>query len=295
MMHEHFCLRWADRTVLPRLIAQIEDVKRYGVRTIVDATAADMPRDPALAVELSKVTGVNFVVATGLYWEHEAVADAFGFKRRSRDEDLTNDMVDLFVKEIETGIGDSGIKAGIIKVATGPGRISAYEGMALAAAARAQQRTGVAITTHTDRGTMAPEQAARLIAAGADPSRVIIGHMDGNTSLDYQLAVLAHGVYVSFDRFGAEHPIEDAAREQLIVDLVGKGYAQQIIISQDWAPSWFRMPGVTASEPVALPQSRTHDRIFANTLPSLERAGLTGAQLRGLTMDNPRRVFDGAS
>src|SRR5207249_1779369 len=125
-----------------------------------------------------------------LYWEHEAVADSYGFKLRSRSEDVTQEMFELFVSEIVDGIGRSGVKAGLIKVATGPGRISPYEAMALDAAARAQARTGVPITTHTDRGTMGPEQAARLIASGADPAKVIIGHMDGNLSLDYQLAVL---------------------------------------------------------------------------------------------------------
>jgi phosphotriesterase-related protein len=203
-------------------------------------------------------------------------------------------MFELFVSEIVDGIGQSGVKAGLIKVATGPGRISRYEGMALDAAARAQQQTGVPITTHTDRGTMGPEQAARLIAGGAEPAKVIIGHMDGNLSLDYQLAVLAQGVYVSLDRFGAEQPVDDVAREASILSLVGEGYLDRIMIGQDWAPSWFRMPGVTSSAPVALPESRTHDRIFAHTFPSLARAGLSEAQVAALTTDNPRRLFGGA-
>ena len=99
---------------------------------------------------------------------------------------------------------------------------------------------------------------------------------------------------MSLDRFGAEQPVDDAARRGSIVSLVGMGYLDRIIISQDWAPSWFRMPGVTASEPVALPKSRTHDRIFAHTLPSLASAGLTDAQLLALTAHNPRRVFGAA-
>ena len=141
---------------------------------------------------------------------------------------------------------------------------------------------------------MGPEQAARLIAGGADPAKIIIGHMDGNTNVDYQIEVLSQGVYVSFDRFGAEQPVDDAAREQLIVSLVDMGYLNRIIISQDWAPEWFRMPGVTASASAPPPSSRTHDRIFSHTLPSLARAGLSESQLATFVVDNPRRVFESA-
>ena len=51
---------------------------------------------------------------------------------------------------------------------------------------------------------MGPEQAELLVAEGADPQHVQIGHMDGNTDIAYQLATLEHGVQISFDRFGIQ-------------------------------------------------------------------------------------------
>ena len=43
------------------------------------------------------------------------------------------------IKEIEDGVGDTGIRPGIIKVATGPGEVTAYEEQVLVAAARASE------------------------------------------------------------------------------------------------------------------------------------------------------------
>ena len=48
------------------------------------------------------------------------------------------EIADLFEKEISQGIGRTGVRAGVIKVATGNGNISKYEEKVLKAAARAQ-------------------------------------------------------------------------------------------------------------------------------------------------------------
>ena len=83
--------------------------------------------------------------------------------------------------EITDGIGDTGIKAGVVKLTSSKDEITDYEKMFFAAGAKAQRETGVPIITHTQEGTMAPEQAEFLLSEGADPDRVMIGHMDGNT------------------------------------------------------------------------------------------------------------------
>jgi predicted metal-dependent phosphotriesterase family hydrolase len=51
---------------------------------------------------------------------------------------------------IEQGIDDTGIKAGIIKVASGAQRLTRAEEKVFTAAARASKATGIPITTHTN-------------------------------------------------------------------------------------------------------------------------------------------------
>ena len=37
------------------------------------------------------------------------------------------ELVEIYIQEIEQGIGDTGIKAGAVKIATGDGKVSDYE------------------------------------------------------------------------------------------------------------------------------------------------------------------------
>ena len=91
----------------------------------------------------------------------------------------------MMATELTEGIEGTGIKAGVIKLASSEGRIAPMEEILFKAAARAQKETGCAIITHTQKGTMGPEQAELLISCGADPNKIAIGHMCGSTDIDY--------------------------------------------------------------------------------------------------------------
>ncbi|MFC2662447.1 MAG: phosphotriesterase-related protein, partial [Eubacterium sp.] len=71
----------------------------------------------------------------------------------------------------------------------------------------------------------------------ADPSKTAIGHMCGNTDIDYQKAVLDQGVFVNFDRFGLEgevfHTPTDDQRIDTLEKLAALGYQDQIMLSHD--------------------------------------------------------------
>lgn len=117
-----------------------------------------------------------------------------------------------FIEEeaLETAIGIArhimsfGIKSVVDPTPNECGRNPKYEKMFFRAAARVQLETGIVILTHTQEGTMGPQQVQLLIDNGADPSRIIIGHMCGNTNPDYHKEVMDQGVRIAFDRFGIQ-------------------------------------------------------------------------------------------
>src|SRR5690625_6115466 len=104
----------------------------------------------------------------------------------------------MFMKEITDGIATTGIRPGIIKLATSKGEITSYERMFFEAAAKVHQETGIMLLTHTQEGTMGPEQARLLIELGVDPEKIVIGHMCGNTDINYQKKTLETGVKIGF-------------------------------------------------------------------------------------------------
>ena len=147
-------------------IAAMTAVYADGVRTIVDVSTFDLGRDVNLIREVSEGSGMQIIVATG---NHVAVPRPFG--------DVPPDAIaELYVREIEEGIEGTGIKAGIIKVASDRGGITPPQEIVLRAAARAQKTTGVLISTHTWSPDRVGEQQVRILEEeGVDLTRSTLG------------------------------------------------------------------------------------------------------------------------
>ena len=248
LMHEHliygFCGFQGDYTLggFDELLCIRENMKwltplkeKYGFRTIVDATNNECGRDPFFLAKMATIMDLNIICSTGFYYEP---ASAFMYwKFRSGFADVETEMYEMMRTELTKGIGNTGIKAGVIKLASSANQITPFEGKFFRAAARNNRETGATIITHTEAGTMGPEQAKLLIDNGANPKDIAIGHMCGNTDLDYHERVLQYGVFDSFDRFGLEGDLfntpTDEERCDMIAALLDKGYEDQILMSHD--------------------------------------------------------------
>jgi phosphotriesterase-related protein len=203
-------------------------------------------------------------------------------------------MAELFVRELTEGIGDTGIKAGIIKVATGEGRITDYEYEVLEAAALASVETGAPITTHTDQGTMGVVQQKFLTGKGVPAHRIIIGHSCGSTDHDYHIDILDRGSYLGFDRFGLDVLLPDEQRIQSLVALLKKNWEPRIVVSHDsvWCTRGTPFPEemLALMDPEVL-FNPTH--FHRNIIPRLLEEGVSREQIDTLLVANPRRFFRG--
>jgi phosphotriesterase-related protein len=306
LMHEHviygYAGWYADATMSPfdrenlvkTAVKTMGELKNYGLKTYVDATPNDSGRDPELLKEISEKSGMNIICSTGLYTEAEGAAAYFKF--RNNITDGTKEIYELYKKEITEGIGNTGVKAGVIKVATGLGAITGYEKMVLRAAARTQKETGVPIITHTEAGTMGPEQAGLLISEGADPRHIMIGHSGGSADLGYHTSILDNGVYLAFDRMGLDAPLWHAGPDKLrlgcIIGLIGMGYADKLMLSHDYVIRWLGRPTLPL-----LPEEYVENwhpiHISKDIIPAFKRAGVTDEQIDTIMVENPRRIFGG--
>ncbi len=298
LMHEHLLVGWPgweahagdDRAARKERIAlcveRLQELHALGVRTLVDPCPMDLGRDVAFTAEVAARSPVRIVCATGLYKEDQG-APAY-FKFRTQFGDALGEMADLFVRELTEGIGDTGVRAGVIKVATGAHKITPYEELVLRAAARAHVATGVPITTHTEDGTMGPEQLAILTGEGVAASAVVVGHSCGSSNLDYHLAMLDRGAYLGFDRFGLEFIHPDRARVAALIGLLGVGFEKQIVLSHDTVWCWRgRAPVLPAG--VLADWEPTH--VFRRIIPRLREAGVAQARIDTMLVENPRRYF----
>lgn len=299
LMHEHTVIGYQgwdidaaeqhlELTMLSDLVAaKLNEAKKYGVCTIVDASPDDLGRNVELDKIISDKTGINIICSTGKYMSTRPLSATANSRA-----DSVNSLYDAFMQDITVGIHGSGIKAGVIKVATGESQIFPYEEIALKAAAKAQKDTGVPIITHTQEGTMGPEQASLLLGEGADPRKVVIGHMCGNSDVNYHLAVLEQGVSVNFDRWGLDILYPDDLRRATLVELLNRGFEEKIVLSHDHIAHWLtpqpELPDF--ARPLIANWSYTH--IFKNIIPSLKHLGITEKQINRMLVENPRKIFE---
>ncbi|MFV0277982.1 MAG: phosphotriesterase [Parahaliea sp.] len=304
LMHEHLLIGypgWEADTLHPgpgreQIIAickeKIAAMQALGIRTLLDPCPNDLGRDVTLAKEVAERTGFNIICATGLYKQDEG-GFAYWHYRRELGTAMEA-MAEVFISELTRGIGDTGVKAGIIKVATSLGQITDYEYTVLEAAALAARETGAPITTHTDQGTMGDVQQRFLLDRGVPAHRIIIGHSCGSADHDYHLGIVDRGSYLGFDRFGLEILMPDAQRVESLVRLLRKQREGQIVISHDsvWCTRGEPFPRelVETMDPDIL-FNPTH--FHRNIVPQLLASGVSQAQIDTMLVDNPRRFFAG--
>ncbi|MBA3471211.1 MAG: phosphotriesterase [Herpetosiphonaceae bacterium] len=307
LMHEHFIFGYpgyqGDSTLGPfdragtldDLEALVGRIKSHGVQTVVDATPNECGRDPEFLRELAERSDLNIICATGFYYEGEG-APAY-FKFRANLMDISAEIYEMFMAELTVGIGKTGIKAGVIKLASSKDVMTDYERAFFVAGARAQRETGVPIITHTQEGTLGPEQAELLIAEGADPARIMIGHMDGNPNPEYHMRTLAHGVSIGFDRCGIQVLVGmpfDEDRVRVLTTLLQSNYVKQIMLSQDTVMHWLGRPLVLPEMVQQIMANWHPTNIFDNIIPALVQNGSTAADIQTMVIDNPRRLFGGS-
>jgi len=303
LMHEHLLIGWPgwdsdtaapawDRGEAKRMcVDRMQELKALGVTALVDPCPIDLGRDVEFAADVSQASGVQIVCATGLYKEESGAAPYYKF--RGAFTDTVSEMTETFVKEVTDGIGSTGIKAGVIKVATGPHKVTDYEKAVITAAARAHKATGAPITTHTDEGTMGREQLAILTAEGVDPARVVIGHSCGSADLRYHTDMLDTGAFLGFDRFGLELLQPDRLRLASLIGLLGIGFERQIVLSHDTVWCWRGRALPLPVETLAPNWDPRH--VFLHIVPALRDAGVSQAKIDAMLIDNPRRYFSGAA
>ena len=300
--HEHALFGYpgyaGDSTVAPfdreaALNACLEvaaGLRARGISTVVDATPNDCGRDAEFLRDLSLRSGLNFVCASGYYYEGEGSPSYFKF--RASLGQAEEEIYELMSREVSEGIGRSGVRAGVLKLASSRDEITPYERMFFGAGARVQRETGTPIITHTQEGRQGPQQAALLLAGGADPGRIMIGHMDGNTDPAYHRETLAHGVFIAFDRIGLQRVAgtpTDAERLDVLCTLLGEGYADRILLSHDSIWHWLGrpLPGAGSRALRDWHPGHLHDDI----LPALRERGVSEAEIHQMTVLNPARLL----
>ena len=264
----------------PLILEELAAFREAGGGGIVDLTMPGVGRDPVWLAGIARASGLSVVMGCGwyrgAYYPAETLID-----RRSAD-----DLADELVREATDGVGDTGIRPGIIgEIGTDKPWVSALEERVHRAAARAARRTGLGLTTHSVLSPVGLEQLRIFEDEGADPSRVVVGHADSYPHLDHYLAIIERGASIEFDFLGMSFTPAERHGEgrivELLCELLSRGHVEHILLSQD----------VCHDSQLQRYGGNGYTYLASAFLPRLRDAGVSEAEIETLTVANPRRLL----
>ena len=291
LLQNPYCLK--DNLVLDDINLASEEAElliQNGCRTVVDCTPDDIGRNPLLLKLLSEKTGLNIVMGCGWYTED------------THSHDFAVKSVDLLatelISEIRNGVGNTGIRPGVIGEIGTSKEISSAEWKAIEASAIAQKETGLALQIHiypwSDNG-MAVVQ--RLTDLNVDPERIVICHSDVSPDWRYIRNLLDSGVYVQLDNFGKEFtPGEgnfsagnfatDEERAELAAKIIQEGFGDQLLLTND----------ICLKCMTSRYGGDGYSHIFQNIIPMISVNGVSLEYLQKTIMQqNPLRMLTGCN
>lgn len=264
----------------PVILEELAAYRAAGGSGLVDLTPPGVGRDPDWLAGLARASGLHLVMGAGwyrgAYYPAETLID-----RRSVDA-----LADELVREATDGVGDTGIRPGILgEIGTDKPWVSALEERVHRAVGRAARRTGLAITTHAVLSPVGLDQLALFEAEGADPTRVVIGHADSYPSLDHYLAIVGRGASVEFDFLGMTFTPAERHGEgrvvALLCELLARGHVERVLLSQD----------VCHDTQLRRYEGHGYTYLSETFLPRLRAAGVSDAEIETMTVANPRRLL----
>lgn len=269
---------------------EVMEFQRRGGGAIVDVTSIGLKRDAAALLRVSRATKLNIVMGTAFYRKVYHPYDM--------DDRTVDNLTEEIVRDVTIGVGDTGIRAGIIgEVGVNGAPIGDNEVKSIQAAGRAGARTGAPISIHRGGRLRERHRTLDLIAAeGVDLSRVVLGHSDEiSTDIPLVLEMAERGVYIEFDLLGRDDLPPNALPESeyksgaglkqnvgtAILELAKAGYEDRVVLSHDvcWKTHLKEYGGFGYSY------------ILEEFLDYLHEIGLTEAQTDKFMIENPKSVL----
>ncbi|MGW0043903.1 phosphotriesterase family protein [Rhodococcus sp. NPDC003348] len=256
-----------------------------GGHTVVDLGIPGFGRDPVALKALSELTGATVIMGCGEYVEHSHSP----YVKFSSAEVVR----DVLLDEIENGVGNTGVRPGIIgEIGTG-NPPTAEERKVVRGAALAQMESGLALNLHR---TIFPDPLATLpvvdevLEMGVDPRKLIVSHCDERPESEFAFELARRGCWVELDTFGMEQWAVSARRGddypprsfdhhriELLVALLDAGYGDRVLLSHD----------------IAMKPQFTHyggwglRHLLRGIRPQLAARGITDEVFTRLTVENP--------
>lgn len=282
----YFPWRYDRERTLEWAVERMTALKAGGVDSFMDLTTHDLGQDIEFMVDASRASGVHVIPTTGFWCDPPR-------STMDRDADAT---ADIFVREIEYGIGRTNVRAGMIKVGSDrEDGMTPLQERVWRAAARACKRTGTPINTHCSRPEHGADQLRIFMEEGAPMDRISIGHVGDTTDVSYLESLLRAGVYLTMDRYSAGRNPTWEQRNTTVKALIDRGWGNKIMLGHDAGMAGWVWAGRDIPRNGGLARSNPHGALFLSkvALPALLKDGVSQDAIDVMMRETPRRFLSG--
>lgn len=264
------------------IISEVGLYKEFGGSGLVDATNIGIGRDPSGLARISRATGVHVIMGSSFYVEMTHPADM--------DDRTEESLAGQIVGDVLSGVGSTGVKAGIMGEVGCSWPLHPNERKVLRATARAQRITGAPILIHPGKAQASPAEIMEaLLDVGADPTRVIIGHLDRTIFDKKILKELAEtGCFLEYDFFGEEASyfpsashidiMNDGQRLSMMSWLISEGHGGQLLVSHD----------IAKKNQLVRNGGQGYCYFLAYMVPRMRAKGFNEEDIHRILVDNPK-------
>lgn len=282
LIHEHITIDLSgvkqnddcNLNCFDQTVNEFKELYKLGVRNVIDVTADGMGRNVEYVKKVEQLSGINIVQATG-YYKEPFLPD---YVYSMTIEELAQKMV----KEINQGIGDTNVQAGVIgEIGTSKDEFLDMERKVFEAAIIAAKETGIVISTHTSLGTMALEQAEFFKSNNLDPEKIIIGHQDLSGNEEQMRKLINDRFYIAFDTVGKNNYYPDKERCRILKNFQDDGLLNRVCLSLD----------ITRKSNMKYMGGIGYTYLFTDFIPMMKEFGITQESIDLMLIENPQRLF----
>lgn len=288
LAHEHLVLDgWEPDSpnYLNSISMEVEEYVSLGGSTIVELSTGH--RNLELLRAISNRTGLQIVVGTG-----SLVDDS----TEEADREFADDLDSGIIASLIDGIDGTDTRAGLIGGVAIRSPIDPTGERILAASARAQLATGVAIAVVFDVDHPIGERLRvvdTLIEWSVDPSKILVCGLRARSD-NYELVaeLAARGCFVAFDRLGSPLRVgewlDSAGSADVeaasIVGFADAGFLDHIVLSH----------GVSGVDQMSVNGGSGYAFLLETVVPLLVEHGLSQREIDTMTQLNPRALLANA-
>jgi phosphotriesterase-related protein len=263
-------------SAMAAVIPELEKIKAFGVRTVVECTPAYVGRDVKFLKMVSEKTGIQILTNTGYYG-----AANNRFLPSEVMLKTAGELARIWINEFEKGIEETGVRPGFIKIGVDRKALSEFHATLVRAAALTHKATGLTIAAHSGPAIAAFQELEILKEEGVSPEAFIWTHATDEKDSTKLVQAAKMGAWISADKYGWDEKLTESY-PRLLKMMKEEGVLNRVLVSHD--AGWYD-PG-QPEQPF-----KPYTPIFEELIPNLKEMGFTANDIDQLLIKNPAEAF----